>query len=288
MLSMFHSLGGAADADDGDVGKCAEVGPALGGTAQGVGREGRPPGADLRGGDPAGRDLARQRVLEIGCGTGVFLRLVADRGGVPFGLDASAALLEIARERVPEADLRAGEMEQLPYEDDTFDLVTGFNAFFFAADLVGALREAGRVARPDAPVVIQVWGPPERCDLERMKQVARRYAPPPPPGAPPPPRLWQPGVLEALATEAGLTPDCAFDFPVRVRVPRQGDARPPTDRSHGPGAARRPGARARPAPGDRRRARPLLHARRQLSPDQPVPLPRRESLIVAPRGSVRA
>jgi SAM-dependent methyltransferase len=155
--------------------------------------------------------VAGQRVLDIGCGTGVFLRLVAERGAVPFGLDASQALLEIARERVPDADLRVGEMERLPYDDDTFDLVTGFNSFFFAADLVAALREAGRVAKPGAPVVIQVWGPPERCDLEAMKKVARSYAPPPPPDAPPPAKLWEPGVLESLATEAGLTPETAFD-----------------------------------------------------------------------------
>jgi SAM-dependent methyltransferase len=152
-----------------------------------------------------------QRVLDIGCGTGVFLRLVAERGAVPFGLDASQALLEIARERVPEAELIVGEMEQLPYDDDAFNLVTGFNSFFFAADLVAALREAGRVAKPGAPVVIQVWGPPERCDLEAMKKVARSYAPPPPPDAPPPPKLWETGVLESLATAAGLTPETAFD-----------------------------------------------------------------------------
>jgi SAM-dependent methyltransferase len=152
-----------------------------------------------------------QRVLDIGCGTGAFLRLVAERGAVPYGLDASEALIEIARERVPEADLRVGEMEQLPYDDDTFDLVTGFNAFFFAADLVAALRESGRVAKPAAPVVIQVWGPPERCDLEAMKWVARSYAPPPPPDAPPPSKLWEPGVLESLATAAGLTPETTFD-----------------------------------------------------------------------------
>jgi SAM-dependent methyltransferase len=141
----------------------------------------------------------------------VFLRLVADRGAEAFGLDASDALVEIARERVPEAHLRVGEMEALPYEDYTFDLVTGFNSFFFAADLVAALREARRVAKPGAPVVIQVWGPPERNDLEAMKQVARRYAPPPPPDAPPPPQLWQPGVLEELASEAGLESEAAFD-----------------------------------------------------------------------------
>jgi SAM-dependent methyltransferase len=151
------------------------------------------------------------QMLDIGCGTGVFLALAADRGAQPFGLDASAALLEIARERVPHADVRVGEMEALPYEADSFGLVTGFNAFFFAADLVAALREAGRVAKPDAPVVIQVWGAPERCDLEAMKQVARRYAPPPPPDAPPPPKLWQAGVLERLAGAAGLTPETTFD-----------------------------------------------------------------------------
>jgi SAM-dependent methyltransferase len=152
-----------------------------------------------------------RRVLDIGCGTGVFLRLVADRGGHPFGLDASDALVEIARERVPDADVRVGEMELLPYDDDSFDLVTGFNSFFFAADLVAALREAGRVAKPGAPVLIQVWGPPERCDLEAMKQVARRYAPPPPPDAPSPPKLSEAGVLEGLASEAGLTPEGGFD-----------------------------------------------------------------------------
>ena len=153
-----------------------------------------------------------QRVLDIGCGTGVFLRLVADRGAKPFGLDASEALLEIARQRAPESDLRVGEMELLPYDDDSFDLVAGFNSFFFAADLVAALREAGRVAKPGAPVLIQVWGPPERCDLEAMKQIARRYAPPPPPppDAAPAPKLWEPGVLGGLASEAGLTPEDGF------------------------------------------------------------------------------
>ena len=152
-----------------------------------------------------------QAVLDVGCGTGVFLRMVMDRGARASGLDASEALIEVARTRAPGADLRVGEMQALPYEDDSFDLVTGFNSFFFAADMVGALREAGRVAKPGAPVVIQVWGNPERCDLEAMKVVLRRFMPAPPPGTPPPAQLWKPGVLEALATEAGLTPQDAFD-----------------------------------------------------------------------------
>jgi SAM-dependent methyltransferase len=154
---------------------------------------------------------AGRRVLDVGCGAGAFLRLVADRGADPYGLDASESLIELARGRVPEADLRVGEMEDLPYEDDTFDLVTGFNSFFFANDMVAALREAGRVARPGTPVVIQVWGPYERRDLEAMMRIAHPFLPPRPPDAPPEPELWRPGVLEDVAAEADLEPGEAFD-----------------------------------------------------------------------------
>jgi SAM-dependent methyltransferase len=151
-------------------------------------------------------------VLDIGCGSGVFLRLAADRGARVFGVDASAALLDLARARVPAADLRVGEMEALPFDDDTFDLVTGFNSFFFANDIVAALREARRVAKPGGAVVIQVWGAHERCDLEAMKEIVRPYMPPRPPDAPAEPELWRAGVLEEIASEAGLGPESTFDL----------------------------------------------------------------------------
>src|SRR5262245_41743549 len=88
--------------------------------------------------------LSGRHVLDIGCGAGAFLLLVAERGGVPHGLDASEALIAFAHDRLPDADLRVGEMEALPWENDTFDVVTGFNSFFFANDMVAALREAKR------------------------------------------------------------------------------------------------------------------------------------------------
>lgn len=154
---------------------------------------------------------AGDRVLELGCGSGVFLRLAADRGATVYGLDASEALLEIARRRVPEADLSLGDMQFLPYQDDLFDIVAGFNSFFFAADMVAALREARRVAKPGATVVIQVWGRPERCALEAMKHSLAPLLPPPDPDAPRGSELWEPGVLERFATDAGLAPTSAFD-----------------------------------------------------------------------------
>jgi SAM-dependent methyltransferase len=151
-------------------------------------------------------------VLDVGCGTGVFLRVAANHGATVCGIDASAALLEIARERVPAADLAQGDLQHLPYVDDSFDVVCGFNAFFYADDMVAALREANRVAKLGAPVVIQVFGRPEAFDLRLMKDVLARFAPPRPAGRVHPATLWQPGVLEALATEAGLVPERAFDL----------------------------------------------------------------------------
>jgi SAM-dependent methyltransferase len=162
---------------------------------------------------------AGDRVLDVGCGTGVFLRAVADMGARPHGLDASRALLRVARTRVPEAELRVGEAERLPFDDDSIDVVTGFNSFFFADDMVAALREAGRVAKPGAPVLVQVWGRPERCDLTPMLEAASalRPAEPGPRQAPPP--LWEPGVLEGIATAAGLAPETAFDLRAPFEFP---------------------------------------------------------------------
>ena len=137
-----------------------------------------------------------RRVLDVGCGVGAFLRLVASAAARPYGIDASEALLDVARSRLPDADLRVGDMEALPYADDTFDLVTGFTSFFFANDIVAALREAGRVAKPGAAVVINVWGPHEANDLEAVKAIIRPYFPPRPADAPAEPDYSEPGVLE--------------------------------------------------------------------------------------------
>ena len=108
---------------------------------------------------------------------------------------------------MPEADLHVGDMQFLPFEEDSFDVVAGFNSFF-AADMVEALREAGRVAKPGAPVPIQVWGRPEHCDLTAMLRAVGRCVPLARPARPPRP-LSDPGVLEQVASAAGLTPETA-------------------------------------------------------------------------------
>ena len=97
------------------------------------------------------------RVLDAGCGSGVFLRAAAGRGARVAGIDASTAMLEHARARVPEADLRLGDLQVLPFADDAFDVVTSFNGFC-SPPTRSRRCEAGRIARPGSPVLLLVFG----------------------------------------------------------------------------------------------------------------------------------
>jgi len=144
-------------------------------------------------------------VLDIGCGSGEFLQIAAEEGASVSGLDAAAGLLAVARERIPSGDLREGEMVELPWSDHTFDLVTGFNSFQYANDFVQALREARRVVKPGAHVVIALWGKDEDCEAVATIRALGPLLPPPPPGAPGPLALGQDGLVERLAKEAALT-----------------------------------------------------------------------------------
>jgi SAM-dependent methyltransferase len=151
------------------------------------------------------------RVLDVGCGSGLFCQMAAARGAEVAGFDAAAPLVAIAKARVPGADFRTGEMEQLPFEAESYDLVTGFNSFQYAASPLAALREAGRVARRSGTVVIMVWGRQEDCQAAAYLKAVGSMLPPPPPGAPGPFALSQDGALEKLIADAGLTPRQASD-----------------------------------------------------------------------------
>ena len=146
------------------------------------------------------------RHLDAGCGAGMAAALSASLGASVSGLDASEALLEIARERTPSGDFRQGELEALPFDDDSFDLVTGFNSFQYAGDAARALREAGRVTRPGGMIVIMTWGEPAGMEAAGHVAALKPLLPPPPPGVGGPFALSEETALRGFAEAGGLTP----------------------------------------------------------------------------------
>ena len=144
------------------------------------------------------------RLLDVGCGTGLTLVLAQQRGAIPAGLDISPGLLGIARERLPAAVLREGDMEFLPFGDDSFDAVTGVNAFQFAGDPQQALREAARVTRPGGRVVASLFAAPERSQGTVVHEAMSALIPPERAADHAPYALSAPGNLEAALADAGL------------------------------------------------------------------------------------
>ena len=82
------------------------------------------------------------RVLDVGCGSGDLLAHLAQRGFATAGIDPAPGMVALARDRVPAADIRSGDAEDLPWTADVFDLVTAVNALQFADDTDHALATA--------------------------------------------------------------------------------------------------------------------------------------------------
>lgn len=102
-----------------------------------------------------------ERVLEVGCGSGVVLRDAARRvapGGTAVGLDPSPALLAVARELAAEhgladvVDLREGDVRALPFGDAEFDAVLAVTTLLHVPDAARAIPEMVRVTRPGGRV----------------------------------------------------------------------------------------------------------------------------------------
>jgi SAM-dependent methyltransferase len=162
---------------------------------------------------------AGTRLLDVGCGAGLAMQLAAERGCAVTGLDASEGLLEIARERLPRADIRNGDLEDLPFTDASFTAITSFNAVQYASDPQGAVRELGRVAEAGAPIALVTWGDPSRSEMRDVLAAIGALLPPPPPGAGGPFALSRPGALEALVRGAGLTPKQDGEVPTPYSYP---------------------------------------------------------------------
>ncbi len=149
--------------------------------------------------------------LDAGCGAGTAARIASERGACVSGLDAAENLLAHARTLVPRGDFRSGELESLPFPDDSFDLVTGFNSFQYAGNPSAALTEAKRVARDNAAVVIVTWGEPEGMEVAAIMSAIKPLLPPPPPEAPGPFALSNERALREFAASSGLSPAEIFD-----------------------------------------------------------------------------
>ncbi len=121
---------------------------------------------------------AGQRAVDVGCGPGALTaRLVARLGAAAVAaVDPSPSFVAAALERFPGVDVRTGTAEDLPFDDDSFDLAAAQLVVHFMADPVQGLRQMARVVRPGGTVAACVWdhaggGSPLSVFWEAARQV---------------------------------------------------------------------------------------------------------------------
>jgi ubiquinone/menaquinone biosynthesis C-methylase UbiE len=142
---------------------------------------------------------AGQRVLDVGAGTGNATLPAAATGAEVIATDITPELLAVgqraAQARGLDVTWQVADAQDLPFPDDSFDVVLSTVGAMFAPDHKATARELLRVCRPGGTVAMANWTPDGAAG--RLFQVLGRYLPEPGPDAGPPPTAW--GVPEHVA-----------------------------------------------------------------------------------------
>jgi ubiquinone/menaquinone biosynthesis C-methylase UbiE len=150
------------------------------------------------------KPTAADKLLDVGCGSGLFSDLVSLTGAKVAGVDASEQLIDRATKRNPFIRFVSGEMEELPFDENTFTIVCGFNSFQYAANIKNALIEAHRVLQPGGKLATMIWGDKQDCEAATYLDAVASLLPPPAPGAPGPFALTENRLLEGTLQQAGF------------------------------------------------------------------------------------
>ncbi|MCB9809160.1 class I SAM-dependent methyltransferase [Candidatus Nomurabacteria bacterium] len=116
-----------------------------------------------------GNDLKNKKILDLGCGDGIDTEYYQTQGAHAIGIDASTGLIDIAQAHYPEIEFTVGFAEELPYEDNSFDMVLSKYAIQTSADMQPIFDEVNRVLKPGGMFIYLVTHPlrqfMERRDL---------------------------------------------------------------------------------------------------------------------------
>lgn len=99
---------------------------------------------------------AGQRVLDCACGTGEWLQAAYERGAIIFGVDLSEKAISFCSQNNPEGRFLAQGAENLPFDDESMDIITCLGSLEHFPDKPAALAEMWRLLKPGASLVISV------------------------------------------------------------------------------------------------------------------------------------
>ncbi len=104
-------------------------------------------------------NVKNKKLLDIGCGTGIYAKTLTEKGAKVRGIDISEEMIKIARQESPNIEFKLGSMDKLPYRNNEFDIVLAALSLGYLEDWGEVLKEIKRVLKPKGLFVFSTDNP---------------------------------------------------------------------------------------------------------------------------------
>lgn len=115
-----------------------------------------------------------KKILDMGCGTGLYTKIIKKKGAKVKGIDLSEGMIKIAREEVPGVEFKVGSAEKLPYKNKEFDIVLAALMMEYFSSWNKVLKEVKRVLKPNGLFIFST-GNPVVNTLHRFYYKGRKF-----------------------------------------------------------------------------------------------------------------
>jgi ubiquinone/menaquinone biosynthesis C-methylase UbiE len=105
------------------------------------------------------KGIEGKKLLDLGCGPGIYAKLLKNRGVEVYGIDLSEKMIKIAKSNVKNVDFRVGSVYKLPYKSNYFDIVLATYVVEYFEDIDRAFKEIKRVLKKNGIFIFSITNP---------------------------------------------------------------------------------------------------------------------------------
>ncbi|MBW3014177.1 class I SAM-dependent methyltransferase, partial [Candidatus Woesearchaeota archaeon] len=120
------------------------------------------------------KNVKGKKIIDIGCGSGLYTKILRKRGAKMCGMDISKTLLEIAKKENPGVDFQLASIHKIPFKKNTFDIAISALMLDYVKDWDSAFKEVRRVLKPNGIYIFSLGNPLLEC-REKIKFGSKVY-----------------------------------------------------------------------------------------------------------------
>ena len=105
------------------------------------------------------KNIKGTKILDVGCATGTHSKILHDKGAFVTGIDISKEMVKLAKDKIPEATFKIGNMKKLPFKNSSFDILFQGLCIHYEKNLKQVFKEAHRVLKKEGKIVISTHNP---------------------------------------------------------------------------------------------------------------------------------